>query len=61
MTVEDLFRVTDSTAIFQIVKDGENIWAGTQLERCSYRENEVKFLRVVGNPYTKEGLFVIDI
>ena len=58
--VQDIFNVSPTTTNYVIIKDYEEVWRGSELTRCKYRECEVSFMRIVGEPY-KDGYIEIKI
>lgn len=53
ITVQHIFRVSPQSTNFKIIdKECNELWSGTELKRCEYRNCEVSFMRVVGEPYT---------
>lgn len=67
MTVKDIFEITHNDTNFVLQRynstyDGYiDTWVGTQLHKCEYRNAEVKFMRVVGCPYEKDGYIELRI
>lgn len=58
--MQDVFNVSPKSTNYVIIKDYEEVWKGTELTRCKYRECEVSFMRVVGTPY-EDGYMEIKI
>lgn len=52
ITVQNVFRVSPQSTNFKIIRGYEEVWSGTELKKCEYRNCEVSFMRVVGEPYT---------
>ena len=53
ITVHNIFTVSPQSTNFKIIdNDCNELWIGTELNKCKYRNNEVSFMRVVGEPYT---------
>lgn len=51
--VQNVFKVSPQTTNFKIIdSDCNELWSGTELQKCKYRNCEVSFMRVVGEPYT---------
>ena len=53
ITVQNIFRVSPQSTNFKIIdNDCNELWHGTELKKCKYRNCEVSFMRVIGEPYT---------
>lgn len=50
--VKHIFDVSPQSTNYKIVTGTDEIWSGTELTVCKYRDCEVSFMRVIGNPYT---------
>ena len=52
ITVQSIFKVSPQSTNFKIIDSECNeLWSGTELKKCKYRNYEVSFMRVVGEPY----------
>ena len=61
ITVRNVFLVSPNNTNFKIIdNDCNELWGGTELKRCKYRDCEVTFMRVVGEPY-KDGYIELRI
>ena len=61
ITVQNIFRVSPQSTNFKIIDNNCNeLWSGTELKKCKYKNCEVSFMRVVGEPY-KDGYIELQI
>lgn len=61
ITVRNIFLISPQSTNFKIIdKDCNELWSGTELTRCDYRDCEVDFMRVVGEPY-KDGYMELKV
>lgn len=51
VTVQGIFDISPQSTIYKIVKGNDEVWSGTELKRCVYRDCVVEFMRYIGNPY----------
>lgn len=61
ITVQNIFKVSPQGTNFKIIDSECNeLWSGTELQKCKYRNCEVSFMRVVGEPYA-EGYIELKV
>ena len=60
VTVQGIFDISPQSTIYKIVKGNDEVWSGTELKRCVYRDCVVEFMRYMGNPY-KDGYIELRI
>lgn len=52
ITVQNIFSVSPQNTNYKIIdRNCNELWSGTELKKCKYRNCEVTFMRVVGEPY----------
>lgn len=51
--VQHVFSISPQGTNYKIIdQECNELWHGTELKKCEYRNKEVSFMRVVGEPYT---------
>lgn len=53
ITVQHIFSISPQNTNYRLIDNNcEELWHGTELTQCKYRNCEVTFMRVIGEPYT---------
>ena len=52
MTVQNIFNISPQSTNYRLISGLEELWIGTELKQCKYRNYEVTYMRVVGEPYS---------
>lgn len=52
--VQHIFNISPQGTNYKIVRGIDELWIGTELKKCIYRDCEVVFMRVLGSPYEKD-------
>ena len=53
MTVQNIFNISPQSTNYRLINsECEELWIGTELTKCKYRNYEVTYMRVVGEPYS---------
>ena len=50
--VQGIFDISPLKTNYKIIKAGDEVWSGTEMYSCKYRDCNVDFMKVRGNPYT---------
>lgn len=61
ITVQNIFNVSPQSTNYRLINSNcDELWSGTELTQCKYRNCEVLYMRVIGEPY-KNGYIELRI